>query len=71
MLVRDGVASGLKLRFRSSFETIGVTLREDFVGVGWISFSFLKFTLGKMVRSGVMNTSAVGVEGEVGVGNVG
>ena len=71
MRVRVCVASGLRLRFRSSFETIGVTLREDFVGVGWISFSFLKFTLGKMVRSGVMNTSAVGVEMEVGVGYVG
>ena len=29
-----GVASGLRLLFMSSFETIGVTVKEDFVRVG-------------------------------------
>ena len=36
MWVRVGVASGLRLWFMSSFETIGVTVKKDFVSVGWI-----------------------------------
>ena len=67
MRVRIGVASGLRLWFRSSFETIGVTLREDFVSVRWICVSFLlEFALGHMVRSGVMESSEVGVGGTWG-----
>ena len=46
----------------SSFETIGVTVKEDFVRVGWIWVLFLlEFALGQMVRSGVMDTSVVGL----------
>ena len=64
MWVRVGVASGLSLWFRSSFETMGVTVKEDFVRVGWIRISLLlEFALGQMVRSGVMDTSVVGVGG--------
>ena len=48
----------------SSFEMIGVTLKEDFVRVGQIRVLFLlEFALGQMVRSGVMDTSVVGVGG--------
>ena len=60
-----GVASGLRLLFMSSFETIGVTVREDFVRAGWIRISLLlEFALGQMVRSGVLDTSVVGVKGK-------
>ena len=62
-----GAASGLRLWFMSSFETIGVTVKEDFVRVGWIWDLFLlEFALGQMVRSGVMDTSVVGVGVRVG-----
>ena len=62
MWVGIGAASGLRLLFLSSFETIGVTVKEDFVRVGWIWVLFLlEFALGQMVRSGVMDTSVVGV----------
>ena len=60
-----GVASGLRLLFMSSFETIGVTVKEDFVRVGYLLVLFLlEFALGQMVRSGVMDTSVVGVGGK-------
>ena len=49
----------------SSFEMIGVTVKKDFGRVGWIWVLFLlEFALGQMVRSGVMETSVVGVKGK-------
>ena len=41
MRVRVGVASGLRLWFRSSFETIRVSLLEDFVRVDWMDLCFV------------------------------
>ena len=43
----------------SSFETIEVTVKRDFVRVGRVLF-LLDFALEQMVKSGVMDTSVVG-----------
>ena len=62
MWVRVGMASGLRLWFRSSFKTMGVTLKADFVRVGWIWVLFLlEFALGQMVTG---LGFGVGVEGD-------